>query len=188
MKYLIAGLGNIGPEYAQTRHNIGFMVVDAIAKAHGATFDSGRLAFTADFKHKGRHFFLIKPSTYMNLSGKAVSYWLKELKVPQENLLVILDDLALPFAKIRLRGKGSSAGHNGLKDIEAMLGSQDYARLRFGIGNDYPKGRQAEFVLSPFTAEERAELPFSIEKAGEIVLSFGLQGLAPTMTQYNGKE
>lgn len=185
MKYLIAGLGNIGPEYHETRHNIGFMVVDALAQQHEAFFAFNKLAYTCELKHKGRSIFLIKPTTYMNLSGKAVNYWLQQYKVPLENLLVIVDDLALPFGKMRLRPSGSSAGHNGLKDIEAVLGTQNYARLRFGIGNNYPKGKQADYVLSKFTAEEMTEMPLLLNRAQEIVLSFCTAGITPTMNRYN---
>lgn len=185
MKYLIAGLGNIGPEYHETRHNIGFMVVDALAKHHEASFSFERLAYTCEFKQKGRTIYLIKPTTYMNLSGKAVNYWLQQYKVPVENLLVIVDDLALPFGKMRLRPSGSSAGHNGLKDIEAVLGTQQYARLRFGIGNNYPKGRQTDYVLSKFNADEMAEMPILLQRAQDIVLSFCTVGITPTMNQYN---
>ncbi|WP_448518226.1 aminoacyl-tRNA hydrolase [Rhodoflexus sp.] len=185
MKYLIAGLGNIGSEYHETRHNIGFMVVDALAQQQNATFSFEKLAYTCELKYKGRSIYLIKPTTYMNLSGKAVNYWLQQYKIQPENLLVIVDDLALPFGKMRLRPSGSSAGHNGLKDIEAVLGTQNYARLRFGIGNNYPKGRQADYVLSKFNAEEMAEMPFALQRAQDVVLSFCTVGLAATMNQYN---
>ena len=140
MKYLIAGLGNIGPEYELTRHNIGFLVLDRIADNHKIEFTTQRLADKAELKFKGKQLHLIKPNTYMNLSGKAIAYWLQELKIPKENLLVIVDDLALPLGTLRMRTKGSSAGHNGLKNIEQLLGGQEYARLRFGIGNDFQKG------------------------------------------------
>lgn len=185
MKYLIAGLGNIGPEYHETRHNIGFMVVDALAKHHEASFSFEKLAYTCEFKQKGRIIYLIKPTTYMNLSGKAVNYWLQQYKVPVENMLVIVDDLALPFGNMRVRPSGSSAGHNGLKDIEAVLGTQQYARLRFGIGNNYPKGRQADYVLSKFNTAEMEEMPLLLQKAQDVVLSFCTAGITPTMNQYN---
>ncbi|MEH0157798.1 aminoacyl-tRNA hydrolase [Limibacter armeniacum] len=185
MKYLIVGLGNIGPEYAHTRHNIGFMVVDELAKKYGAEWETGRLAFTADFKYKGRHIHLIKPTTYMNLSGKAVNYWMRELKLKMDNLLVIVDDLALPYGTIRMRGKGSSAGHNGLKDIEQMLGSQQYPRLRFGIGDDYAKGKQIDFVLGDFNDDEKIELGTLIDKSCDMCLSFSTIGISMTMNQYN---
>jgi len=185
MKYLIAGLGNIGSEYHETRHNIGFMVVDALAKNHEAAFSIEKLAYTCEFKQKGRTIYLIKPTTYMNLSGKSVNHWLQQYKVTIENLLVVVDDLALPFGTMRLRPSGSSAGHNGLKDIEAVLGTQQYARLRFGIGNNYPKGRQVEYVLSKFNTDEMTEMPLLLQKAQDIVLSFCTVGITATMNRYN---
>lgn len=185
MKYLIVGLGNIGPEYAKTRHNIGFMVVDELAKKHNTSFDSGRLAFKADFRYKSRNFHLIKPTTYMNASGKSVRYWMNELKIPKENVLVIVDDLAIPFGSLRMRGKGSAAGHNGLKDIEQQTGGNNYARLRFGIGDDFPKGRQVDYVLGEFSSDEKIDLPLLIDKSCEMVEAFGSIGLARTMNQYN---
>ncbi len=185
MKYLFAGLGNIGAEYRDTRHNIGFMVLDRLAKQQGATFDSGRYAFATEFKHRGRAIYLIKPTTYMNLSGKAVNHWLKDLKIQQQNLMVIMDDIALPYGKLRMRGKGSSAGHNGLKDIEQRLGGNAYPRLRFGVGDDFSQGRQADYVLSPFTDDEFAELDIYIDKACQMLLSFASIGIARTMSQFN---
>lgn len=185
MKFLIAGLGNPGAEYELTRHNIGFLALDQLADKHGSNFSTARLADKAEVKIKGKTLHLIKPNTYMNLSGKAVAYWLQELNIPKENLLVVLDDLALPFASLRLRTKGSSAGHNGLKSIEQLTGGQDYARLRMGIGNNYAKGQQADFVLSRFDDDEFKELPKVFEKAGEMITSFCLAGPAITMTQYN---
>lgn len=185
MKYLIAGLGNIGVEYTATRHNIGFMVLDAMAREHGVTFDSGRHAFYTVIKYKGRSIYCIKPTTYMNLSGKAVNHWLQAEKIPRENLLVIMDDLAIPFGKLRLRKKGSAAGHNGLKDIEQKLGNNQYNRLRFGIGDDYPKGRQVEYVLGEFFDDEKIELPTLIEKASKMVLSFATIGADRTMNSFN---
>lgn len=185
MKYLIAGLGNIGPEYELTRHNIGFLVLDQLADKHNATFALDRLAEKAEFKTKGRSLHLIKPTTYMNLSGKAIAYWLQELKIPKENLLVIVDDLALPFGSLRLRTKGSSAGHNGLKSIEQLLGGQDYSRLRFGIGNEFGKGQQVDYVLSNFTQDEFDKLPPIMEKANEMALSFCTIGAARTMSLFN---
>lgn len=184
MKYLIVGLGNIGAEYECTRHNIGFMVNDAIAVTAQVSFSVGRLASIATFKHKGRQIHLIKPSTYMNLSGKAVNYWMNELKILKENLLVVTDDVALPLEKIRMRGRGSSAGHNGLKSIEEYLG-QEYARLRIGIGNDYPKGKQADYVLSRFNAEESDILPGIIDNCAQAVLSFCTIGIERTMNTFN---
>ncbi|HEY9048401.1 MAG TPA: aminoacyl-tRNA hydrolase [Ohtaekwangia sp.] len=185
MKYLIAGLGNIGPEYELTRHNIGFLVLDQLADQHKTNFTTDRLAEKAEFKYKGRSIHLIKPTTYMNLSGKAVAYWLQELKIPKENLLVIVDDLALPFGSLRMRTKGSSAGHNGLKNIEQLLSGQDYSRLRFGIGNDFGKGQQVDFVLSNFSQEEFKQLPEVIGKANEMILSFCTIGAERTMNHFN---
>ena len=185
MKYLIAGLGNIGAEYELTRHNIGFLVVDQLADQQKATFSVERLAEKAEFKFKGRSIHLIKPSTYMNLSGKSIAYWMNDLKIPQENLLVIVDDLALPFGSIRLRTKGSAAGHNGLKNIEQHLGGQAYCRLRFGIGNDFGKGQQVEYVLSNFTKDEFTRLPLIIQKANEMILSFCTIGAERTMNHFN---
>ncbi len=185
MKYLIAGLGNIGPQYELTRHNIGFLVLDQLADKFNADFVTSRLADKTEFKHKGRTLHLIKPNTYMNLSGKAVSYWLNELKVPKENLLVIMDDVALPFGKMRMRSKGSSAGHNGLKNIELILNSQEYPRLSFGIGDGFPKGQQADYVLSNFSKEEFEALPALIQKAVDMVLSFCTTGVEKTMSLYN---
>ncbi len=185
MKYLIVGLGNIGPEYELTRHNIGFLVLDRLAEQFKAAFSLERHAFKTEIKHKGRSLHLIKPTTYMNLSGKAVAYWMNELKIPKENLLVIVDDLALPFGTLRMRAKGSAAGHNGLKNIEALCGGQDYPRLRFGIGNDFGKGQQVDFVLSNFSSEEFKELPLVMDRANEMVLSFCTAGIANTMSQFN---
>jgi peptidyl-tRNA hydrolase, PTH1 family len=185
MKFLIAGLGNIGPEYELTRHNIGFLVLDQLADQEGCTFKLERLAERAEFRHKGRTIHLIKPSTYMNLSGKAITYWLQELKIPKENLLVIVDDLALPFGALRLRMKGSSAGHNGLKNIEALLPGQEYSRLRFGIGNEFGKGQQVDYVLSNFSQDEFDKLPEFMKKANEMVLSFCTAGPAITMSKFN---
>ncbi len=185
MKYLIAGLGNIGPEYELTRHNIGFLALDRIAGNHQLKFETHRLADKAEFKYKGRQLHLIKPHTYMNLSGKAIAYWLQELKINKENLLVIVDDIALPFGSLRMRTKGSAAGHNGLKNIELILNGQDYARLRFGIGNSFSKGQQVDFVLSNFSGEEIAVLPALMDKAGEMVNSFCTIGPERTMNFFN---
>ncbi|GAB4395196.1 MAG: aminoacyl-tRNA hydrolase [Microscillaceae bacterium] len=187
MKYLIVGLGNPGPEYAHTRHNAGFMVLDRLAEAQSGAFQTAKLAEKAEIKHKGRTLVLLKPNTFMNLSGKAVQYWLTQLKIPRENLLVIVDDLALPFAKLRLRPKGSAGGHNGLTHIEQLLQTDQYARLRFGIGNDYPKGKQAEYVLSDFALDQQAELETALDRASEMVLAFATLGLERTMTQFNEK-
>ncbi len=185
MKYLIVGLGNPGPEYELTRHNIGFLTLNRLADQQKCTFRTDRLAEVADFRHKGRNIHLIKPSTYMNLSGKAVNYWLQSLKVTKENLLVLVDDIALPFGTLRMRAKGSSAGHNGLKNIEDLTGGQNYARLRVGVGDNFAKGKQVDYVLSPFPSEELEALPALMDRAGEMVLSFTTQGIARTMTQHN---
>lgn len=187
MKYLIVGLGNIGEEYRNTRHNIGFMVLDALAKASNIVFTDGRYGATASMSVKGRQLLLLKPSTYMNLSGNAVRYWMQQEKIPLENVLIVVDDLALPFGTLRLKGKGSDAGHNGLKHIAATLGTQNYARLRFGIGNDFPRGGQIDFVLGHFSEEDIRLMPERLEMAGEIVKSFCLAGLNITMNQYNNK-
>jgi len=187
LKYLIVGLGNIGAEYENTRHNIGFMVLDAFAKVSGTIFNSDRLANVAMMKHRGHQLFLIKPTTFMNLSGKAVSYWMKQEKIPLENVLVIVDDLALPFGAIRIRGNGSEAGHNGLRNITEMLGTQNYARLRFGIGNDYPKGRQVDFVLGKWSDDETKAIEERTEVTSKAILSFVIDGLQRTMNMYNGK-
>tara|TARA_Y100001972_G_scaffold122349_1_gene167789 strand:+ start:1307 stop:1864 length:558 start_codon:yes stop_codon:yes gene_type:complete len=185
MKYLIAGLGNIGPEYEVTRHNIGFLVLDRLADLQKTSFTQGRHAFVSEVKYKGRSLTLIKPTTYMNLSGKAVNYWMKELKIPKQNLLVITDDIALPFGKLRLKPRGSSAGHNGLKNIEDMIGGQDYPRLKFGIGDDYPKGRQVDYVLSPFSNKEFETLTIEIDRCIDMIYAFCTIGIERTMNQFN---
>jgi len=185
MKYLIAGLGNIGKEYEDTRHNIGFMVLDELAKKFDAKFELNKLAFYTEFKHKSRIFILIKPTTFMNLSGKAVRFWMTEKKIQKENILVITDDLALPFGKIRLKAKGSAGGHNGLKSIEQLLASTDYARLRFGVGDEFSKGKQVDYVLGAFNKDERDYLPSLIDKSAEATLSFGTIGLERTMNFFN---
>jgi len=185
MKFLLVGLGNIGPEYAETRHNVGFMVLDELAQQHDARFELSRHAFVTEIKHKGKSFTLVKPTTYMNLSGKAVSHYLSTLKIPVSNMLVITDDLAIPFGKLRMRAKGSAGGHNGLKHIEETLGANAYARLRFGIEANFPKGRQIDYVLSPFFEEEQEKLPDVIKKAAEMSLSFGTIGLERTMNFFN---
>lgn len=187
MKYLIVGLGNIGDEYVNTRHNVGFQILDAFAKASNISFQDNRLAFRAEYKIKGRTLVLIKPTTFMNLSGRAVNYWLQKEKIPEDKLLVIVDDIALPFGTLRLRPKGSDAGHNGLADINLTLGHQNYARLRFGIGDDFPKGFQVQYVLGEWTEDEKKAIPQKFETAVEIIKSFGLQGLAHTMNQFNKK-
>ncbi len=187
MKYLIAGLGNIGPEYAQTRHNIGFMVLDYLAHKYDGKFEIGRHAFVAEIKHKGRTYVLVKPTTYMNLSGKATGHYLSTLKLSPDQMLVVTDDLALPFGKIRIRAKGSAGGHNGLKHIEDTLGHNNYARLRFGVGDNFNKGKQVDYVLSTFTPDEQIDLQTLIEKAADAILAFGAIGLERTMNQFNTK-
>ena len=187
MKYLITGLGNIGSEYSNTRHNIGFMVLDAFAKASNAVFTSIRYGSVTEVKYKGRTFVLLKPSTYMNLSGKAVSYWLKMENIPIENLLVVVDDVALDLGVIRIRTKGSDGGHNGLKHINETLGHNNYARLRFGIGHDFPQGFQVDYVLGEWTPEEEKILPENIDTAIEAIKSFGAIGVERTMNFFNKK-
>lgn len=187
MNYLIVGLGNIGKEYADTRHNIGFMVVDEAANQAGSSWSLMKLAYYTEFKHKGRNVYMIKPTTFMNLSGKAVNYWMNELKVPLQNVLVVVDDLAIPFGSLRIKPKGSAAGHNGLRSIEATCGGQNYPRLRFGIGDNFPKGRQVDFVLSPFERDEQKELPALIDRAVKMVQSFVHIGIELTMTNLNTK-
>lgn len=185
MKYLIAGLGNIGDDYVNTRHNIGFKILDALAGASNISFRPDRYADVASLRVKGRTFILIKPNTYMNLSGKAVRYWLDKEKIPLENLLVVTDDLALPFGKLRMKGKGSDGGHNGLKSIQELLGSNQYARLRFGVGNAFAKGKQVDYVLGEWDSEEAAALKERIEMCGQMIHSFALAGLDRTMSQFN---
>ncbi|MDR2450135.1 MAG: aminoacyl-tRNA hydrolase [Prevotellaceae bacterium] len=185
MNYLIVGLGNIGEEYADTRHNIGFMVLDAWAKASNAVFTPQRYAARTDIKFKGRTFMLVKPSTYMNLSGKAVNYWMQAERVPLENVLVVVDDLALPFGKLRLRPNGSDGGHNGLKHISETFGHQNYARLRLGIGNAFLKGQQIDYVLGAFDEDEKNTLPPLLDRAVEMVKSFATIGMERTMTLFN---
>lgn len=187
MKYLIIGLGNIGVEYAQTRHNVGFKIADAFVEKHGGKFSSERYGAVAEVRHKGRTFVVLKPSTYMNLSGKAVSYWMKAEKIEASNIFVLVDDIALDFGTIRIRTKGSDGGHNGLKDITAVLGHNSYARLRFGIGGDFPKGFQADYVLGEWSTEEKKALPERIDIACEAIEAFGTIGLERTMNFYNGK-
>lgn len=187
MKYLIVGLGNPGSKYADTRHNIGFDILDALIKDSESSFETARYADRAEIKFKGRKLVLIKPNTFMNLSGKAVHFWLQKEKIPMSNLLVISDDLALPFGTLRLKGKGSAGGHNGLKDIEAVLKTGIYSRLRFGIGSDYARGKQADFVLGPWSLEEQNDLSERIIQSTKFVLSFVTMGLNMTMSALNGK-
>jgi len=185
MKYLIVGLGNIGPEYELTRHNVGFLTLDQLADKFDVKFQIDKLAFQTSFKYKSRSVHLIKPTTYMNLSGKAVNYWMKELKIPKENVLVIVDDIALPFGSLRMRAKGSAAGHNGLKNIELLTGGNNYPRLKFGVGNDFHSGRQVDYVLSNFSKDEFAELPNKMDKAMDMILSFCSAGIQRAMNQFN---
>jgi PTH1 family peptidyl-tRNA hydrolase len=187
MKYLIVGLGNIGSEYQNTRHNIGFTILDAFAKASNVFFTENRLGSTCEVKLKGRTLVLLKPSTFMNLSGNALRYWMQKEKIEIENVLVIVDDLALPFGTLRVKPKGSDAGHNGLKNIQEILGHSNYARLRFGIGNDFGRGQQVQYVLSKWTSEQENAIPERAERCIEIIQSFCLAGLELTMTQFNGK-
>jgi PTH1 family peptidyl-tRNA hydrolase len=186
MKYLIVGLGNIGSEYAETRHNIGFKIVDAFAEASTSFFKPARFGDMCEVKHKGRTFVLVKPNTYMNLSGKAVQYWMSETKVPIDKLLIITDDIALPTGTIRIRTKGSDGGHNGLKSINQVLGRQDYPRLRFGVGNDFGKGQQVDYVLGEWTSEDLEIIQPKIEKSVEAIKAFGTMELRFVMNQFNG--
>ncbi len=187
MKYLIVGLGNMGPDYDHTRHNIGFEIVDALARESDASWRNDQLGDLAEVKHRGRTLVLLKPSTYMNRSGKAVRYWMQKLSIPKERLLVIVDDLNLPFGKQRLRGKGSDGGHNGLKDIDQMTGGNNYARLRVGIGDDFPTGRQVGYVLGKWSSEEAEKLPEITKAATEAVKAFAAIGLQHAMNQFNKK-
>jgi len=187
MKFLIVGLGNIGNEYANTRHNIGFDVLNSLVQKHKGVFETGRLAYNAELKWKGKKFICICPTTYMNLSGKAVKYWMDKEKIVVENILVVVDDLALPLNKLRVRPGGSSAGHNGLKSIQEMLGTTEYAKLRFGIGNDFAKGFQSDFVLGKWTKEEVPMVLLKIEKSVEVIETFATQGIATAMNQVNNQ-
>ncbi|MFL5742910.1 MAG: aminoacyl-tRNA hydrolase [Flavisolibacter sp.] len=188
MKFLITGLGNVGNEYAHTRHNIGFDVVMAFVSKHGGELRSGRLAYMAEVKWKGRNFICICPTTYMNLSGKAVKYWMDKEKIDKEQMLVIFDDIAIPLNKIRLRPGGSDAGHNGLKSIQESLGTSDYPKLRFGIGNNFPKGMQSEFVLGKWLKEEEPIVKKKIELCIEVIESFATAGISMTMNKFNNVE
>lgn len=185
MKYLIVGLGNMGSQYNNTRHNIGFDIVDSLAIKHDAMWKVDTLGDIAIFKHKGRTITLLKPSTFMNRSGKAVNHWMNKLKIKRDNILVLVDDLHLDFGRLRLRGKGSDGGHNGLKDIQETLGGNKYPRLKFGIGRDFYSGQQVDYVLGHWTSEQSDALPDYIEKATEAVLSFTSIGLKFTMEKYN---
>ncbi len=187
MKYLITGLGNIGAEYADTRHNIGFKILDAVAEKTSGIFKTERYGDLCEVKYKGRSLLLLKPSTYMNLSGKAVNYWMQKEKIAPENLFVVVDDLALPFGAVRLRMKGSDGGHNGLKNINEILGHDHYPRLRFGIGDAFRKGGQIDYVLGKWTEEEQTALPERITWAVEAILSYTVIGMERTMNLYNKK-
>ena len=186
-KYLIVGLGNIGTKYQNTRHNIGFKILDFLAQKESLVFETQKLGDFTSFKFKGRQFILLKPSTYMNLSGKSVVYWLMKEKIPLENLLVITDDINLPFGTIRLKTKGSDGGHNGLKDIQDKLQTINYNRFRFGISNEFSKGQQVDYVLGEWTHEENKLLAERLEKSMELINSFGTAGIANTMNTFNGK-
>ena len=186
-KYLIIGLGNIGAQYENTRHNIGFKVVEEIAKKVDAKFAPSNFGEVAQFKYKARPVTLLKPNTYMNLSGDAVRFWMKKENIAVENIFVITDDLNLPFGTIRMRGKGSDGGHNGLKDIQNKIGGQNYARLRFGVGNEFSEGKQVDYVLGEWSEEEKEKLKERLEISSEIIKSFALAGLNNTMNTYNGK-
>ncbi len=187
-RYLVVGLGNIGDEYAHTRHNIGFDVADEFAARHGASFKSDRFAYVANISLKGREIILIKPTTYMNLSGRAVKYWLDNKKIPLQQLLVIVDELAIPLNKLRLRPSGSDAGHNGLKSIQETLGTTEYPRLRFGIGNNFPRGRQVDYVLGKWTVDELPLVKAKIASCVEVIENFIFTGIERTMTDVNKKD
>lgn len=188
MKYLIVGLGNVGNEYAHTRHNIGFDVVNAFVQKHGGSFSQGRLAYIAEVKWKGKKFICICPTTFMNLSGNAVKYWMDKEKIMAENMLVIVDEVALPLSRLRLRPEGSDGGHNGLKSIQEILGTTEYPRLRFGIGSDYPKGMQADYVLSKWKKKEEPLVKLKIDKCVEAIESFASRGISLTMNDVNNKD
>lgn len=187
MKYLICGLGNPGPEYELTRHNIGFLVLDRLADRQGVSFKQDRHGWMCELKHKGRRIILLKPSTYMNLSGKAVNFWLQQEKIPLENCMIVTDDIALPFGKLRLRPKGSSGGHNGLENIRQVLGTDAFCRLRFGVGGDFPKGKQVDYVLGSFSREELDALPALMDKIGDGIFSFTTIGIEKTMNFINAR-
>ena len=186
-KFLIVGLGNIGDKYQNTRHNIGFKILDYLANKEGLTFTTDKLGDLTTYKFKGRSFILLKPNTYMNLSGKSVLYWLTKEKIPLENLLIITDDLNLPFGSIRLKTKGSDGGHNGLRDIQDKLNTTKYNRFRFGISNEFSQGRQVDYVLGEWSDDEYKLLPERLEKSVELIKSFGTAGINNTMNTFNGK-
>ncbi|AUC21485.1 aminoacyl-tRNA hydrolase [Polaribacter sejongensis] len=186
-KFLIVGLGNIGEQYTNTRHNIGFKIVDEVAEEHSATFETEKLGDVANFRFKGRTFVLLKPSTFMNLSGKAVKYWMDKENISVENILVVTDDVNIDFGVIRLKAKGSAGGHNGLKDIQEKLNTQQYARFRFGVGGNYGRGRQVDYVLGEWKKEETSELIERLPTSAKVITSFGTAGLNNTMNTFNGK-
>jgi PTH1 family peptidyl-tRNA hydrolase len=186
-KYLIVGLGNIGAEYVNTRHNVGFKIVDFLAKKEGLSFETVKLGSLAEYKFKGRSFFLLKPNTYMNLSGKAVKYWMDKENIPLENIMIITDDLNLSFGTIRIKPKGSDGGHNGLKNINLILNTNQYTRFRFGISDEFKKGQQVDYVLGEWDETEKVKLAERFELSSEIIKSFGTAGLENTMNMYNGK-
>ena len=186
-KFLIVGLGNIGSEYANTRHNIGFQILDHLAKQEELTFETQKLGDVTEYRFKGRKFILLKPSTYMNLSGKAIVYWMNKENIPLQHLLVITDDINLPFGTLRLKTKGSDGGHNGLKDTQNKLQTTNYSRFRFGISDEFSKGRQVEYVLGEWTEDEIKQLPERLAKSVELIKSFGTAGVNNTMNAFNGK-
>ena len=186
-KFLIVGLGNIGPKYENTRHNIGFKILDELAREKEVSFETQKLGDVASFKFKGRTFVLLKPNTYMNLSGKAVNYWMQKEKINLENLLVVTDDLNLSFGTLRLKTKGSDGGHNGLKDIQAQLNTTKYNRFRFGISDEFAKGQQIDYVLGEWEGDELKKMPERLKTSAELILSFGTAGVSNTMNSYNGK-
>ncbi|WP_121667281.1 aminoacyl-tRNA hydrolase [Mesonia aquimarina] len=186
-KFLVVGLGNIGPKYHNTRHNIGFKILDYLAEKETLTFETVKLGDRTEYKYKGRTFILLKPSTFMNLSGKAVNYWLTKEKISLENLLIITDDLNLPFGTIRLKTKGSDGGHNGLKDIQQQLNTNKYNRFRFGISDEFSKGNQINYVLGEWSEDEKKQMPERLDKAVELIKSFGTAGISNTMNSFNGK-
>lgn len=187
MKYLIIGLGNIGDKYINTRHNIGFGILDALAKASNVVFEDKRYGFIGEMSYKGRKYLLLKPSTFVNLSGIAVQYWMKKEKIPHENILVVVDDVALPFGVLRVRKKGGDGGHNGLLHISQVLGTQHYSRLRFGVGSEFPQGTKVKFVLGEWTENEASILVDRINIACDIIKSFGFHGVNQTMNMFNNK-
>ena len=186
-KFLIVGLGNIGEKYLETRHNIGFKILDEVAETHNVTFETQKLGDVATFRYKGRTFVLLKPNTFMNLSGKAVKYWMDKENSPLENILIVTDDVNIDFGSIRVKAKGSAGGHNGLKDIQEKLNTQQYARFRFGVGGNYARGKQVDYVLGEWNKEEKSYLIERLPTSAKLILSFGTAGLATTMNTFNGK-